>query len=73
MVDLSLLSDEELDQLEVGGVSTLSDDALGRVQGITEQKSGLQRASEFLGSNMELPVQSLEALQELLMVALSVL
>jgi hypothetical protein len=55
MVDLSLLSDEELDQLEVGGVSTLSDDALRRIQGVTEQKSGLQRASEFLGSNMELP------------------
>jgi hypothetical protein len=33
----------------------LSDDALDRIQGVTEQKSGLQRASEFLGSNMEIP------------------
>jgi hypothetical protein len=55
MVDLSLLSDDELDQLESGGASSLSDDALDRIQGVTEQKSGLQRASEFLGSNMEIP------------------
>lgn len=55
MVDLSLLSDEELDQLEVGGVSSLSNDALGRIKGVAEQKTGFKRASEFLGSNMELP------------------